>query len=47
MIFSYAPVGYPAMNAWDLWWSNNGHYVIFGIVAVALTVCFFVLRRKE
>jgi len=47
MIFSYVPVGYPTMNAWDLWWSQNGHYIIYGIVAVSITICFFVLRKKE
>lgn len=48
MIFLYDMVGGPpAMNAWDLWWSNYGHYAIFGIVAVTLTACFFILKRKE
>jgi len=28
------------------WWDVNSHYFIYGIVAIALTVCFFVLRRK-
>ena len=28
------------------WWSINQNYFIYGIVAVTLTVCFFVLRRK-
>jgi len=48
MIFTYDMIGSPpALNPWDFWWANNGHYVIYGIVAVALTVCFFVLKRKE
>jgi hypothetical protein len=47
MILAYDAIGYPAMTANQLWWSNYGDYVIFGIVAVTLTVCFTVLRRKE
>jgi len=29
------------------WWDINLNYFIYGIVAVTLTICFFVLRRKD
>jgi len=43
MIFSGFGVDALAMS----WWDINFHYFIYGIVAVTLTVCFFVLRRKD
>ncbi len=40
----FAEVG---VNALHPWWDANLNYFFYGMVAVALTACFFVLRRKE
>ncbi len=36
-----------ALGAPQLWWADYGNYVLFGVVVAVLTICFFVIRRKE
>lgn len=48
--YDFSPLvrtGGPAMNSWELWWSNNGNYVLIGIAAITIAACIFVLRRKS
>ncbi|MEO9277695.1 MAG: hypothetical protein ABI340_07980 [Nitrososphaera sp.] len=36
-----------SMTTSGLWWDHYGNYVLAGIVAITITVCYFVLRKKE
>ena len=47
MIFVEAMQSATSMTTSGLWWDHYGNYILAGIVAVTLTICFFVLRRKD